>query len=95
MFSMPRAAWRPTSGSTGPHFANPARRCPAKVAQGDSSKCVSPGNGGLSGAGEQNATGSRRLPLPKPHPAMRYDEYLANGWPIASGPSGRRRRAKT
>ena len=67
---------------SGPHFANPARRCrPGR--QGDSSKYHQ--TRALSGAGGKTLRGVADY-LYRNRTRMRYDEYLANGWPIASGP---------
>src|SRR6266702_4273731 len=61
MSSMPRAAWRPNSGSW-------------------TARCES-----CSAMSARSSRGFVKY-LYRNRTRMRYDQYLANGWPIASGP---------
>ena len=63
MSSMPRAAWRPTSGS----WTALCESCSAMWARSSRGSVKASPNAACPGP-TQNAGGSRRLPLPKPRP---------------------------
>src|SRR5580704_7734495 len=81
MSSTQREAWKPTCGSSTElcefSSARPAQSSKASVRASPNAACPVP-----------NAKRSTRSPTTSiaTAPRMRYHEYLANGWPIASGP---------
>jgi hypothetical protein len=84
MFSTPREAWKPIFGSsTGRcEFYGAGRGGVSQVVKGIRQSVT---KRGLSGPKRKTLTGVANY-LYRNRSRMRYHEYLANGWPIASGP---------